>query len=82
METPQEIGHHWKTAMPGRIWVIASLVCAVLSLAFAPVEFGPLGVVAGAVAVWRSARSRGTLGVSACFVSAVFIVYWAMWLAT
>ena len=38
--------------MPGRRWVIASLVCVGLALAVTPVVFGPLGVVAGAVAAW------------------------------
>ena len=30
--------------MHGRRWTVASLLCVALSLAFAPVVFGPLGV--------------------------------------
>ena len=52
---------------PGRRWVIASLVSAALSLAVTPVVCGPLGVVAGAVAVWKGAKWWGTAGVSASF---------------
>ena len=58
------------------------MVCAGLSLAFAPVVFGPLGVVAGIVAVWKGAKWWGTAGVSASFVSAVVAYYLATWLAT
>lgn len=68
--------------MPGRRWVITSLVCAAVALAFAPVVFGPLGVVAGTVAVWKGARWWGTAGVSASFVAAVTGFYLAIWLVT
>jgi len=37
----------------GRIPAVASLVCAALAPAVAPVVFGPLGVIAGMVAVWK-----------------------------
>ncbi len=37
----------------GRRPAIVSLVCAALALAVAPVVFGPLGVIAGMVAVWK-----------------------------
>ena len=70
------------TARPGRRWVISSLVLAALSLAVAPVVFGPLGVVVGGVAVWKGARWWGTAGVSASFVAAVVGFYLAIWLAT
>ena len=62
VETAEEIIHQSMTAGRGRRWVIGSLVCAALSLAFAPGVFGPLGVVAGAVAVWKGARWWGTAG--------------------
>ena len=68
--------------MPDRRWAIASLICAVLALAFAPVVFGPLGVLTGGVAVWKGARWWGTAGVSASFVAAVVGFYLAIWLAT
>ena len=55
----------------GRKWVLASLVCAALSLAVAPVVFGPLGVVAGSVAVSKGARWLGAAGVSGSAVAAV-----------
>ncbi|MCZ6866159.1 MAG: hypothetical protein O7E55_02330 [Chloroflexi bacterium] len=70
------------TAIPGRRWVIGSLVCAALSLAVAPVVFGPHRVAAGSVAVWKGAKLWGTAGVSASFVAAVVGFYLAIWLAT
>ena len=79
LKTTQEIDHHSITAMPGGRWVIGSLVCAAMALAFAPVVFGPLGVVAGTVAVWKGATKRGgTAGVSASFVAAVTGFYLAV----
>ena len=68
--------------MPGRSWVIASLVCAGLALAATPVGFGPLGVVAGAVAAWKGAKWWASAAVSASFVAAVVSVYLAPWLIT
>ena len=68
--------------MPGRRWLIASLTCAGLALAFAPAVFGLLGVVAGAVAVWKGARWWGTAGVSTSFVAGVVGFYLATWLVT
>ena len=82
LKTTQEIDHHSITAMPGGRWVIGSLVCAAMALAFAPVVFGPLGVVVGAVAVWKGARWWGAAGVSASFVAAQAGFYLATALAT
>ena len=79
METTKEIDHQSMTAMPGRRWVIGSLVCAVLALAFAPVVFGHLGVAAGAVAVAKAARRWGTAGVSGRAVPAVVGYYLGGW---
>ena len=66
--------------LSGRSWVIASLAFAGLALAATPVVFGPLGVVAGAVAAWRGARWWVTAAVSASFVAAVVSAYLAAWL--
>ncbi|MCH8898473.1 MAG: hypothetical protein IIC33_09315 [Chloroflexi bacterium] len=82
VETAEEIDRQSTTAMAGRRWVIGSLVCATLALGFAPVVFGPLGVMAGTVAVRRGAKWRGTAGVSASFMAAVVGFYLATWLAT
>ncbi|MDA1129382.1 MAG: hypothetical protein O2913_11890 [Chloroflexi bacterium] len=65
------------TAHPGRVWVRASLVCAVLSLFLAPVVFGPLGIVAGMVAIWKGDRWWGAAGASGSAVAAVVGFYWA-----
>ena len=46
----------------GRKWVVASLVCAALSLAITPFMFGLLGVIAGSVAVWKGDRHGGAWG--------------------
>ena len=78
----EETDYQSMAATPGRRWVIGSLVFAAMSLAFAPVVFGPLGVIAGSVAVWKGAKLWGTAGVSASFVAAVFGFYLAIWLAT
>ena len=51
-------------------------------LAATPVVFGPLGVIAGAVTVWKGAKSWGAAGLSARFVSAVISAYLAAWLTT
>ena len=66
---------------PSRSWVIASLVCAGLALAATPVVFGPLGIVAGAVAAWKGAKWWATAAVSASFVAAVVSAYLAAWLS-
>ncbi len=76
LKTTEEFDQQSTTTMPGRRWVIASLVCAILSLAFAPVVFGPLGVVAGAVAVWKGARWWGTAGVSGSAVAGLVGSYY------
>lgn len=52
-------------------WAISSLACAVLAVFVAPVVFGPLGVLAGSVAVWNGDRWWGMLGVSGSAVAAV-----------
>ena len=49
----------------GRKWAIASLVCAVLALAVAPVVFGLLGVAFGTVAVVDGEWWWGAAGVTA-----------------
>lgn len=58
------------TAMPYRRWIFFSLVCAAVSLSIAPLVFGPLGVIAGIVAVWKGAKWRGTVGISASVLAA------------
>ncbi len=65
-------------AKPGRIPVITSLVCAALSLVVAPVVFGPLGVIAGMVAVWKGDVWWGTAGISGSSVVVVVGYLWAM----
>ena len=59
----------------GRRPAIASFVCA--ALAVAPVVFGPLGVIAGMVAVWKGDVWWGAAGVSGSAVAAVVGYYWA-----
>lgn len=49
----------------GRKWAIASLVCAALSLAVAPLVFGLVGVAAGTVAVADGERWWRVAGVTA-----------------
>jgi len=44
---------------PGRRWTTASLVSAGMSLAVAPVLFGPLGVAAGMMAIAKGDRWLG-----------------------
>ena len=56
---------------------IISLVCAVVTVFLAPVVFGPLGVLAGSVAVWKGDRWWGALGVSGSAVAAVVGYYFA-----
>ena len=46
-------------------WAIASLVCAFIALAVAPLVFGLVGVVAGTVAVADGERWWGAAGVTA-----------------
>ena len=81
METTEEIDHQSMTER-GRRWVVGGLVCAALSLTFAPVVLMPLGVVAGAVAVWKGARWWGTAVISASAVTGVVGYYLAAGLAT
>ena len=71
VETTEEIDHRSITVMPGRRWVMASLVFAALAPVIVPVVFGPLGVAAGVVAAAKGARWWGTAGVSASLVAAV-----------
>ena len=61
----------------GRRPAIASLVCAALALAVAPAMFGPLGVIAGMVAVWKGDVWWGAAGVSGSAVAAVVGYWWA-----
>ena len=82
VKTAEEIDRQTITPMPGRRWIIGSLVCAALALGFAPVLFGLLGVVAGTVAVWKGGRWWGTAGVSGSAVAAVVGYYWAGGLIT
>ena len=65
------------TGKLGRRWAIVSLVCTAISLAVAPVVFGPLGVVAGMVAVWKGDHWWGAAGVSGSAVAAVTGYLWA-----
>ena len=51
-----------------------------MELAVVPVVFGPMDVVAGAVAAWEGARWRAMVGVSASFVALVVSVYLAAWI--
>ncbi len=80
LETTDEVDHQSMTAMPGRRWVIGSLVCAGLALAVTPVAFGPLGVLAGCVAAWKGARWWVSAAVSASSVAAVVSAYLVAWL--
>ena len=57
-----------RQTMPAKLG--RSLAWAALSLAFAPVALGPLGIVAGAVAVWKGAPCGGTVGLTASAVAA------------
>ena len=61
----------------GRRFSIVSIVLALLSLAVAPVVFGPLGVLMGAVAVARGGRYLGMLGVTASAILGVTGYYLA-----
>ena len=81
MEPTEEIGHQSNTSMPGRSWVIASLVCAGLALAVKPVMFGPLGIVAGAVAAWKGATWWASAAVAASLGEAVASGYLVAYLA-
>ena len=56
---------------------VISLVCTVLAVFVAPVVFGPLGVLAGFVAVWKGERWWGMLGVSGSAAAAVVGFWWA-----
>lgn len=81
-ETTKCIDRQGMTADPGGRWAIGSLMCAALTLAVAPIVLGPLGVVAGALAVWKGARWRGTVGLSASAVAAVIGYYLAVGFTT
>ena len=54
-----------------------SLLCAALALVIAPVVFGLLGFVAGAVAFWMGGRWWGTAGVTASVGAVIINVYLA-----
>ena len=72
-ETAEYNGHKSITPKPGR-WGIVSLFCAVLALLGAPLVFGLLGIVAGAMAVWKGGVD-GTFAVSASAVAGVVGYY-------
>ena len=71
VESTKYVDGQSMTAKPGRKWAIGSLVCAALALAFAPVALGPLGIVAGTVAVSKGVSRWGTVGVTASAVAGV-----------
>ncbi|MDA0263960.1 MAG: hypothetical protein O2803_07360 [Chloroflexi bacterium] len=55
----------------GRWFSRISIALALASMAFAPVVFGPLGVLAGMVAVAKGDRYLGMLGVTTSAVLSV-----------
>lgn len=57
---------------------MVSLMCAALALFIAPVVFGPLGVLAGMVAVWKGASWWGGAGVSGSAVASMVGYHWAL----
>ena len=80
VEIAEEIYHQSMTAIPGRRWVMASLVFAALALVVPSVVFGTLGLVAGPVAVAKGGGWWGTAGVPASFAAAVLSAYLEAWL--
>ncbi len=63
-------------------WTFSSLLCAALALVIAPAVLAPLGVVAGAVAVWKGGRWWGASGVCASVVAGVAGFYLGVGLIT
>ena len=70
------------TRKPGRMWARASLMCGAWSLFIAPAILGPLGVVAGMVAIAKGDKWWGGLGVSGSAVASVTGYLWASGLLT
>ena len=70
------------TRKAGRLWARASLICAVWSLFIAPAVLGPIGVVAGMVAVAKGDKWWGGLGVSGNAAASVTGYLWAGGLIT
>ena len=62
---------------PDRWFSAISFAMALVSLAVAPVVFGPLGILAGIAAVAKGNRIEGMLGVTASVVLAVTGYYLA-----
>lgn len=58
------------------MWARASLVCAAWSVFLVPEVFGPLGIAAGIVAVWKGDKWWGAFGVSGSVVAAVAGYWW------
>lgn len=56
---------------PGRTEGIIGIICAVISLAFFPIIFGPVGIILGAIS---SKKGSKTLGLVTIILSAVFMV--------
>lgn len=65
----------------GRKWAIASLICALITLAVAPLIFGVVGMVAGMMAVVDGERWWGATGVTASGGALVLSFYIAPGLA-
>ena len=66
----------------GRKWAIASLDCAVITLAVAPLIFGLVGMVAGTMAVADGERWWGAAGVTASGGAMIVSFYLAAGLAS
>lgn len=62
----------------GRWFGAGSIIMALVSLAVAPVVFGPLGVLMGAIAVANGERYLGMLGLTASAVLSVTGYYLAL----
>ena len=65
----------------GRKWAFASLVCALLALAVAPLVFALVGIAAGTVAVADGERWWGAAGVTASGGALIVSFYLAAGLA-
>lgn len=61
---------------PGRMEGIISIICAVISILFFPVIFGPVGIILGIVAFRRGAKTIGIVGIilSLIFMIAGFVI--------
>lgn len=56
---------------PGRTEGIIAIICAVVSLLFFPIIFGPVGIILGITA---HKKGEKTLGLVAIILSAIFMV--------